>query len=153
MASWFVQDWIRPVVFAIGAAFALAGCGGVAVEGKLLDAVGLSTSSQNAKGKEPKLASRAPLVVPPSTEQLPEPGSTAATQVAVADPSFPTNPEEAEAREKKQREAKRKEECSAEAGKYGSRQSGKHADTDDAGEKNAELECSSPIKDLFGESL
>jgi hypothetical protein len=56
----------------LGVAAALTGCGsdGVEVNSKLLGY--FSTGSSH---KEPELADRAPLVVPPTTAQLPVPGS------------------------------------------------------------------------------
>jgi hypothetical protein len=56
----------------------LGGCAdGVEVNSKLLDSVGLSTAALSANRPEPKLAPRAPLVMPPSTQKLPEPGAAA----------------------------------------------------------------------------
>ncbi len=62
------------VAVAAGAVLALAGCGfdDVQLNGKIFDAVGLNTGSVK---KETKLAARAPLVVPPSAEALPAPGT------------------------------------------------------------------------------
>ena len=72
-------------------ALALAGCGADDVElnGKIFDAMGVSGKSAN-KGKEPKMVARAPLVVPPSLERLPAPGSQPGAQAtelaAISDP-------------------------------------------------------------------
>jgi hypothetical protein len=58
------------------AAVLLGGCAdGVEVNSRLLDSVGLSTAALSGRGAEPKIAQRAPLVMPPSTQKLPEPGS------------------------------------------------------------------------------
>ena len=67
------------------AAVSLGGCGmdDIALNGKLFDAVGLNTGS--VKAKEPTLAERAPLVVPPTLDKLPEPGSSAAPADALAE--------------------------------------------------------------------
>ncbi len=62
-------------VLALAPALSLASCGsidGVQLEGKIFDVLGVSGSGQRS---EPKLADRAPLVVPPNTTKLPEPGS------------------------------------------------------------------------------
>jgi hypothetical protein len=62
-------------VLALAPALGLASCGGidgVQFEGKIFDVLGVSGSEQR---REPKLADRAPLVVPPNTTKLPEPGS------------------------------------------------------------------------------
>ena len=55
----------------------LAACadGGVQLEGKVFDWMGVSPSALEASRVEPKMADRAPLVVPPSVTRLPEPGS------------------------------------------------------------------------------
>lgn len=58
------------------AAVSLAGCGGfdgVQLNGKIFDAMGVS--GEGTKSGEPKMAQRTGLVVPPSTEALPVPGS------------------------------------------------------------------------------
>lgn len=55
---------------------ALSGCGGfdgVELNGKIFEAVGLSGDSFGKKS-EPKTEARAPLVLPPDTKRLPEPG-------------------------------------------------------------------------------
>src|SRR5207244_1272877 len=69
----------------------LGGCGdggiggfdGVALNGKIFDAVGLN-SSAGPKG-EPKMAARQPLVVPPGLDSLPPPGSAKAEQPTLAE--------------------------------------------------------------------
>lgn len=73
----------------IACALALGGCAADEVElnGKIFDAMGLNAKS---KTTEPKLAARAPLVMPPSPERVPEPGvppeSQAADVAALQDP-------------------------------------------------------------------
>jgi hypothetical protein len=71
-------------------AVSLGGCGGfdgVQLNGKIFDAMGVNNESG---AKEPKLAQRSGLVVPPSTEALPPPGSaqqaTSADVAALQDP-------------------------------------------------------------------
>ena len=56
-------------------ALALSACGydGVELNGKIFDAVGLNTGSTQTA--VPKLKERAPLIVPPGLQALPEPGS------------------------------------------------------------------------------
>jgi hypothetical protein len=73
---------------ALGAALALAGCGGVEFQGKVFDYVGLSGDRQEP---DVKMAERPPLVLPPDTKALPQPGSGAA--VATARQDWPKNPE------------------------------------------------------------
>jgi hypothetical protein len=54
----------------------LAACAdGVQLEGKVFDWMGVSPSALEGSKSEPKMADRAPLVVPPSVTRLPEPGS------------------------------------------------------------------------------
>jgi len=74
----------------------LGGCGGVEFQGKIFDYAGLSGERQQ---DDVQMSERAPLVIPPSTNHLPPPGSGPATPAA-----WPTNPEVA-AREAAQREA------------------------------------------------
>ncbi|HWE20884.1 MAG TPA: hypothetical protein VG758_27565 [Hyphomicrobiaceae bacterium] len=60
----------------VAATLILGACmDGLQVEGKLFDLMGVSGSALDAKRRDPKLADRAPLVVPPDTKRLPEPGS------------------------------------------------------------------------------
>ncbi len=61
---------------AVAASLSLSACGGVdgiELNGKLFDWMGISADSQQKS--EPKMADRAPLVVPPSVTRLPDPGS------------------------------------------------------------------------------
>jgi hypothetical protein len=66
-----------------GLALLAAGCSADDIEfnGALFNAVGLNNK---ATSKEPKLAARAPLVLPPNLERLPEPGSAPETTSDVA---------------------------------------------------------------------
>ena len=73
------------------ATLALAGCAdGVELNGKIFDLMGVSPSAQAASKTEPKMASRAGLVLPPDASRLPEPGSgeaeAQATLATVDDP-------------------------------------------------------------------
>ena len=79
----------------------LSGCAdGIDLNGKVFDMVGISKSAQDARKTEPKIAERAPLVMPPSSNRLPEPGSgIEPTSIA-----FPDDPEQRKAREGKERE-------------------------------------------------
>jgi hypothetical protein len=63
-------------VLALGLALGAAGCSmdEVQFNGGVFDAVGLSDSARSSsKGGEPKMAERAPLVVPPNLDSLPAP--------------------------------------------------------------------------------
>jgi hypothetical protein len=70
---------VLSLVFATTAALTLAGCGdgGVELNGKIFDALGVSEAAQRASKTEPKLRERTGLVLPPDTNRLPEPGSGA----------------------------------------------------------------------------
>jgi hypothetical protein len=73
---------ILPVIAACCAAFLVAGCSmdDVQLNGGIFDAVGLNDTK---KSGDPKLAERAPLVVPPSLDRLPAPGEAPPpTQIA-----------------------------------------------------------------------
>ena len=75
----------------------IAACSGSDVElnGKLFDAMGVSSSSQAAAKVDPKVPARAPLVVPPSTASLPPPGSgTAVVAAASEDQAWPVDPDQ-----------------------------------------------------------
>lgn len=65
----------------------LGGCADeIQLQGKIFDAVGLGANQQ--KSAEPKMAERAPLVLPPNNDRIPEPGAppdAAATDVAALD--------------------------------------------------------------------
>jgi hypothetical protein len=80
------------IAVALLCALGLSACGGVegvSLEGKVFDLMGISGSALEGRTSEPKLADRAPLVVPPSTAKLPEPGSGKTTSedvAALADP-------------------------------------------------------------------
>lgn len=77
------------MAMAFSAAVLLGGCAdGMEVNGRLLDAVGMSTAALSAKKEEPRVAPRAPLVMPPSDKRLPEPGSEPPPVVA-DDASWP----------------------------------------------------------------
>jgi hypothetical protein len=64
------------VLACASAALAAAGCsaGDIALEGKVFDYMGIGSNSEN-KGKEPRVAERSGLVLPPNLNQLPQPGS------------------------------------------------------------------------------
>jgi hypothetical protein len=82
------------------AALALAGCDSVALEGKLFDWAGISGSALDEKRRDPKMAERAPLVVPPSVTRLPEPGSGKTGSEEVAALNDPELKKQAAAKER-----------------------------------------------------
>lgn len=78
---------------ALGASLLAAGCGSGDVElnGKVFDAMGVSSATQK-KADEAKLTPRTGLVVPPSTGSLPEPGSGRSVE-SDADLAFINDPD------------------------------------------------------------
>jgi hypothetical protein len=85
----------------VASALLLGGCSdGVELNGKIFDWMGVSPAAQEARTSEPKLAERAPLVMPPNSNRLPEPGSG----VEPANIAFPDDPEQRKVREAKERE-------------------------------------------------
>ena len=73
---------------AVAATLALGGCGGIEFQGKVFDYMGLSGDRKEA---DVKMAERPPLLLPPDTKALPQPGSGVA--VATAREDWPKNPE------------------------------------------------------------
>ena len=63
-------------VAALAATFAVGGCSdGLEVNGKLFDWLGVSSTAMEQAKREPQVAARTPLVLPPNSTKLPEPGS------------------------------------------------------------------------------
>lgn len=82
--------------FAVALSIAVGGCssGDIEINGKIFDALGVSTASQT-KGKEPRLAARPGLVLPPNPEALPDPATVPPPVVAIENPSWPKDADEA----------------------------------------------------------
>ena len=98
---------------ALAATLALGGCAdGMDLNGKVFDMMGVSSSAMANKQKEPQLAARTPLVLPPSAERLPEPGSG---QTSSNDLAGLNDPEEVKARKAKEREAQHLAYCRGDA--------------------------------------
>lgn len=96
------------VLVAMAAMLGLSGCSdGIALEGKIFEAAGL-TGSRNKK--EAKLEPRHPLVLPPDTERLPEPGTGELPPPQQT--AFPVDPEAARAQAIAQRESRARDYCS-----------------------------------------
>jgi hypothetical protein len=77
---------------AVASALLLSGCGGdtgIDLNGKVFDLMGISPAAQAVKNTEPKVAERAPLVMPPHVSKLPAPGSGEAPVAQVAWPDDP----------------------------------------------------------------
>jgi hypothetical protein len=77
-------------------AVALSGCsmGDIELNGKIFDALGVSSASQTGK-KEPRLAARPTLVLPPNPDALPDPTTIPAPIAVADDPSWPKDPDDA----------------------------------------------------------
>jgi hypothetical protein len=99
------------IAAAFGALLTLSGCDSMALEGKLFDWMGVSGSALEAKGSDPKMQDRAPLVVPPKLTRLPEPGSG---KTADADLAMLHDPELKKAQSAKERERLHLAYCSGE---------------------------------------
>jgi|LNFM01.1.fsa_nt_gb hypothetical protein len=94
------------------AMLALTGCGGVdgvELNGKVFEAVGLTGAL--GKKAEPQTEARAPLVLPPSKDQLPEPGSLAAAPAPTPDPAWPNDPDKTRAAQASAQSAAQKQFC------------------------------------------
>jgi hypothetical protein len=86
---------------ALTSMLALGGCGGiegVEFNGKVFDWLGISEAAQQKS--EPKMADRAPLVVPPSVTRLPDPGSGRTSDEQVAALNDPELRKQAAAKER-----------------------------------------------------
>lgn len=87
----------------VAATSLLSACAdGIELNGKLFDTIGLSSAAMDAKRSEPKLADRAPLVMPPSVDRLPEPGSGQSPPIQQA--AWPDDPEQRKVRLAQERE-------------------------------------------------
>ena len=79
---------------AVASGLALGGCSnidGVELNGKIFDLMGISSATQDTRTRDPKMADRPPLVVPPSVTRLPEPGTgkpVSADVAALNDPEL-----------------------------------------------------------------
>jgi hypothetical protein len=75
------------------ASLLLGGCAdGVELNGKVFDFLGVSPAALEASRREPKLAERAPLVMPPNANRLPDPGSAPGPGIDQA--NWPSDPEQ-----------------------------------------------------------
>jgi hypothetical protein len=85
---------------------ALGGCGGVEFQGKVFDYMGISGDRQQG---DPRMAERAPLLLPPNPKTLPQPGTGVA--VATAREDWPDDPERVRKRVAKQKAAEQAKEA------------------------------------------
>src|SRR5262245_1874941 len=78
---------------------------GIELNGKIFDTIGISSAAMDAKRAEPKVAERAPLVMPPDSSTLPEPGSGQAPVIqAAAAAAWPDDPEARKQRQAQERQ-------------------------------------------------
>jgi hypothetical protein len=84
----------------VAATLTLGGCEGLQLEGKLFDMMGVSGSALDEKRRDPKMVERAPLVVPPNTKRLPEPGSGKTPDSDLASLKDPEQTKVAQAKER-----------------------------------------------------
>ena len=96
-------------ILAAALTLVLAGCGtdDIQFNGGIFDAVGLSDNNKS-KGGDPKVAERAPLVVPPTLDRLPAPGETPAEPTQIAGI---TDPDEAKKKSQSELEKQQAEYC------------------------------------------
>lgn len=94
----------------ISGAALLGGCAdGVEINSPLLDSVGLSTAALS-KREEPKLQPRAPLVMPPNAQRLPEPGQPPQA-TAAADTAWPKDRDQERASDAAQKKTRQAQYC------------------------------------------
>jgi len=88
---------------AVSSAVLLSGCAdaGIDLNGKMFDYMGISPAAQAARKLEPQVAERAPLVMPPDANNLPQPGSG---EAPAAQLSWPDDPEQRKIRLAQERE-------------------------------------------------
>lgn len=95
----------------LASAVGLAGCGGIQLQGKIFDAMGVSDIG--AKKPDPKVAERPDLVIPPTTAALPAPGSNKIAASAV-DEQLPNDPVKVAAAQAAAEQAERDRRCAEE---------------------------------------
>lgn len=96
-------DRVLQLAGVIACAAALGGCGGVELQGKVFDYMGVSGDRQQP---DVRMGERPPLLIPPNTKALPQPG-TGSTATARAD--WPDDPEKVRVRVANQEKAKQAE--------------------------------------------
>lgn len=96
-------DRVMKLAGVVACVAALGGCGGVELQGKVFDYMGVSGDHQQP---DVHMSERPPLLIPPNTKTLPQPG-TGSTATARAD--WPDDPEKVRTRVAKQEKAKQAE--------------------------------------------
>ena len=103
-----VENRALKLAAALGCVALLGGCGGVELEGKVFDYMGVSGDRQQA---DVRMTQRPPLMVPPNLKKLPEP--TQNVSVAAARQDWPDDPERVRKRIVEEKKAKQAEAESA----------------------------------------
>jgi len=89
----------------------IAGFDGIELQGGVFDSLGIGTNSEK-KEKNPQVAARPGLVLPPDPSRLPQPGEVTPEQLAVAgDQAWPVDPEQNKARAKAEAQKRHDEFC------------------------------------------
>lgn len=97
------------VAIACAMAIGLSACGGVELNGKIFDALGVSTASLGPR-PEPKVERRSPIVLPPDPNKLPEPGSVPVA-TANANQSWPVDRDQKKIADAAEAKRKQEEHC------------------------------------------
>ncbi|WP_141700656.1 hypothetical protein [Methyloceanibacter superfactus] len=93
-------DRVMRLAGVVACVAALGGCGGVELQGKVFDYMGVSGDRQQP---DVRMSERPPLLIPPNTKALPQPG-TGSTATARAD--WPDDPEKVRTRVANEQKAK-----------------------------------------------
>ncbi len=80
-------------VVAVGLLASGCSMGDVELNGGIFDLMGVSSKTQ-ARAREPKLAQRAPLVLPPNSDRLPDPEAGGPQVAAAGDQNWPVDPDQ-----------------------------------------------------------
>jgi hypothetical protein len=106
-----IRRRVSGVVVACAVAASLPACGavdGVELNGKIFDALGVSTGSLGPR-PEPKVERRSPIVLPPDANKLPEPGSAPVT--ANANQNWPVDRDQKKVADAAEAKRKQDEHC------------------------------------------
>ncbi|MET0194441.1 MAG: hypothetical protein ABW200_13860 [Hyphomicrobiaceae bacterium] len=101
MTGWQLRIVHLASTAAFAATLVLGGCSdGLEVNGKLFDWMGISSSALEQNKREPQVAARAPLVLPPNSNRLPAPGSEEQDPSTLASLNDPDRKKAAAAKER-----------------------------------------------------
>ncbi len=101
MTGWQLRIVHLASTAAFAATLVLGGCSdGLEVNGKLFDWMGISSSAMEQSKREPQVAARAPLVLPPNSSRLPAPGSEEQDPSTLASLNDPDRKKAAAAKER-----------------------------------------------------